>query len=145
MDRRPAEPLCVTPLAFLQQVRLIAKFRQPPLQKVRRDMQEYPLSELFDGGEPFDIARQIGAVDREQYLVEFAFRRGGGRLQAREAVETSNLAEAMHFDDALKQMVPARGERQPRTIEGFGIEKRARSVIANHRLAGGKEIELSDA
>ncbi len=79
-------------------------------------MEEYALAELLDGGQPLDVSREIGAVHGKLNFVEFAFRRGRRRLQAREAVQARDFAQPMHLDHVLEECSP--GLLKPKAARG---------------------------
>ena len=69
-------------------------------------MKKNAFAELLDGGQPLDVSGEIGAIDGKLNFVEFAFGRGRRRLQAREAVQACDFAQAMNLDDILQERVP---------------------------------------
>ena len=119
--------------------------RQPGLEIVRLDVKEDALAELLDGRQPIDDAGEIGAVDGELDLVQFALRRRRRRLQPREAIEAGDLAQPMNLDHASQEVPPWRLKPKTRAIQRLGIEKRARAVVADDGLARRQEIELGYA
>src|ERR1700691_5844579 len=101
VNRRPVETFRVAALAIPERRRFLNDLRtiQPLLHKLRRDVKKYAFPETLDGREPFDRSGEISAANRELNFVEFAFRHGRWRLQAREAIQASHLSQPMHLDN----------------------------------------------
>src|SRR5271165_423514 len=85
---RAVEPLRLTALAISKSYRPCYDLWavQPSLQERRRNVKKYALTELLDGGKPFDATGKIGPIHSELNFVEFAFCRSRWRLQTREGV-----------------------------------------------------------
>jgi hypothetical protein len=108
-------------------------------------LDEKAFAELFDSRQPVGRQAQRCPVHCEPDVLEVAIRGGRRGLEAGEAVEARNLAQAMHDDklaDRPETGIIVRIPEAPH--KGFGVKQRARHVVANRRLTACEDVEFRE-